>query len=52
LRIEELEAPKADIDARLADVAAGRVKDFDAAACPLKNEIVDMLEALRGPQPT
>ena len=31
LQIEELTALKADIDAGLADVAAGRVKDFDAA---------------------
>ena len=31
LQIEELAALKADIDARLADVAAGRVEDFDAA---------------------
>jgi antitoxin ParD1/3/4 len=31
LQIEELAALKADIDAGLADVAAGRVKDFDAA---------------------
>ena len=30
LQIEELAALKADIDAGLADVAAGRVKDFDA----------------------
>ncbi len=29
LQIEELAALKADIDAGLADVAAGRVKDFD-----------------------
>jgi antitoxin ParD1/3/4 len=31
LQIEGLAALKADIDAGLADVAAGRVKDFDAA---------------------
>jgi antitoxin ParD1/3/4 len=31
LQIEELEALKGDIDAGLADVAAGRVKDFDVA---------------------
>lgn len=31
LQIEELAALKADIDAGLADVAAGRVKKFDAA---------------------
>ena len=31
LQIEELAALKADIDAGLADVVAGRVKDFDAA---------------------
>jgi antitoxin ParD1/3/4 len=31
LQIEELAALKADIDAGLADVAAGRVKNFDAA---------------------
>jgi len=31
MQIEELAALKADIDAGLADVAAGRVKDFDAA---------------------
>jgi antitoxin ParD1/3/4 len=31
LQIEELAAIKTDIDAGLADVAAGRVKDFDAA---------------------
>ncbi len=31
LQIEELAALKTDIDAGLADVAAGRVKDFDAA---------------------
>jgi antitoxin ParD1/3/4 len=31
LQFEELAALKADIDAGLADVAAGRVKDFDAA---------------------
>ena len=30
LQIEELAALKSDIDKRLADVAAGRVKDFDA----------------------
>ena len=30
LQVEELAALKADIDATLADVAAGRVKDFDA----------------------
>jgi antitoxin ParD1/3/4 len=30
LQIEELAALKADIDAGLEDVAAGRVKDFDA----------------------
>jgi antitoxin ParD1/3/4 len=30
LQIEELAALKADIDKGLADVAAGRVKDFDA----------------------
>jgi antitoxin ParD1/3/4 len=30
LQIEELAALKADIDTGLADVAAGRVKDFDA----------------------
>jgi antitoxin ParD1/3/4 len=30
LQVEELAALKADIDAGLADVAAGRVKDFDA----------------------
>jgi antitoxin ParD1/3/4 len=30
LQIEELAALKTDIDAGLADVAAGRVKDFDA----------------------
>ena len=29
LQLEELAALKADIDAGLADVAAGRVKDFD-----------------------
>jgi antitoxin ParD1/3/4 len=29
-QVEELAALKADIDAGLADVAAGRVKDFDA----------------------
>jgi antitoxin ParD1/3/4 len=29
LQVEELAALKADIDAGLADVAAGRVKDFD-----------------------
>jgi antitoxin ParD1/3/4 len=31
LQIEELAALKTDIDVGLADVAAGRVKDFDAA---------------------
>ncbi|HLJ71510.1 MAG TPA: ribbon-helix-helix protein, CopG family [Roseiarcus sp.] len=31
LQLEELAALKADIDAGLADVAAGRVKKFDAA---------------------
>jgi len=31
LQIEELSALKADIDTGLADVAAGRVKDFDSA---------------------
>ncbi len=31
LQLQELAALKADIDAGLADVAAGRVKDFDAA---------------------
>jgi antitoxin ParD1/3/4 len=31
LQVEELTVLKADIDAGLADVAAGRVKDFDAA---------------------
>jgi antitoxin ParD1/3/4 len=31
LQLEELTALKADIDAGLADVAAGRVKDFNAA---------------------
>jgi len=31
LQLEELAALKADIDAGLADVAAGRVKDFDTA---------------------
>ncbi len=31
LRLQELAALKADIDKGLADVAAGRVKDFDAA---------------------
>lgn len=31
LQIEELAALKAEIDAGLADVAAGRVKDFDSA---------------------
>jgi antitoxin ParD1/3/4 len=31
LQIEELAALKTDIDAGLADVAAGRVNDFDAA---------------------
>lgn len=31
LQVEELAALKADIDAGLADVAAGRVKKFDAA---------------------
>ena len=31
LQLEELAALRADIDAGLADVAAGRVKDFDAA---------------------
>jgi antitoxin ParD1/3/4 len=31
LQLEELAAQKADIDAGLADVAAGRVKKFDAA---------------------
>jgi antitoxin ParD1/3/4 len=31
LQIEELAALKADIDAGLADVAAGRVNNFDAA---------------------
>ena len=30
LRLHELEALKAEIDKGLADVAAGRVKDFDA----------------------
>jgi antitoxin ParD1/3/4 len=30
LQVEELAALKADIDAGLADVAAGRVKDFDS----------------------
>src|ERR1700721_8556 len=30
LQVEELAALKADIDAGLADVAAGRVKNFDA----------------------
>jgi antitoxin ParD1/3/4 len=30
-QIEELAALKADIDAGLADIAAGRVKDFDPA---------------------
>jgi antitoxin ParD1/3/4 len=30
LRLHELEALKAEIDRGLADVAAGRVKDFDA----------------------
>ena len=29
LQVEELAALKADIDAGLADVAVGRVKDFD-----------------------
>jgi antitoxin ParD1/3/4 len=32
LQIEELAALKADIDKGLADVAAGRVKEFDAKA--------------------
>ena len=31
LQIKELAALKADIDAGLADMAAGRMKDFDAA---------------------
>jgi antitoxin ParD1/3/4 len=31
LQIEDLSALKADIDSGLADVAAGRVKDFDSA---------------------
>jgi antitoxin ParD1/3/4 len=31
IRLQELTALKADIDKGLADVAAGRVKDFDAA---------------------
>ena len=31
MQIEELAALKADINSGLADVAAGRVKDFDAA---------------------
>ncbi|MEZ5788288.1 MAG: ribbon-helix-helix protein, CopG family [Xanthobacteraceae bacterium] len=31
LRLQELEALKADIDKGLADVAAGRVKKFDSA---------------------
>ncbi len=31
LQLEELAALKSDIDAGLADVAAGRVKDFDTA---------------------
>ena len=31
LQVEELAALKSDIDAGLADVAAGRVKDFDSA---------------------
>ena len=31
LQLQELAALKADIDAGLADVASGRVKDFDAA---------------------
>jgi antitoxin ParD1/3/4 len=31
LQLQELAALKADIDKGLADVAAGRVKDFDAA---------------------
>ncbi len=30
IQLQELEALKADIDKGLADVAAGRVKDFDA----------------------
>ena len=32
MQLQELEALKADIDAGLADVAAGRVKDVDAAS--------------------
>ena len=32
LRLHELAALKADIDTGLADVAAGRVRDFDAGA--------------------
>lgn len=32
LQLQELAALKTDIDKRLADVTAGRVKDFDAAA--------------------
>ncbi len=31
LKLQELAALKADIDKGLADIAAGRVKDFDAA---------------------
>ncbi len=31
LQLQELDALKTDIDAGLADIAAGRVKDFDAA---------------------
>jgi antitoxin ParD1/3/4 len=31
LQLQEIEALKVDIDKGLADVAAGRVKDFDAA---------------------
>ncbi len=30
LRLQELTVPKADIDKGLADVAAGRIKDFDS----------------------
>lgn len=45
-QVEELATFKADIDAGLADVAAGRIKDFDATRIVERGR---NLSALRSP---
>jgi antitoxin ParD1/3/4 len=51
LQIDELAALKADIDKGLADLAAGRVKAFDAKAIAARGRKVSETHSLGRPRP-